>query len=207
MASARQFMQQLEGRRRLGVSQLATWKAALNWFFKAGAHQLPIAGGRPATANPTRPSFFAAKVPPLAATDLGGPEWEQKLIRELRTRHYQWTTEQAYRMWAGRFARWLAARRDGVSILNAEECQIRDFLSDLATRQRVAVATQRQALNALGFLVRETRGRPLADFSQFTRARAFKRVTRVSWARNNWGRDAKDGDAVVVLWRCLLSAM
>ena len=96
----------------------------------------------------------------LAATDLGGPEWEQKLIRELRTRHYQWTTEQAYRMWAGRFARWLAARRDGVSILNAEECQIRDFLSDLATRQRGAVATQRQALNALGFLVRETRGPP-----------------------------------------------
>lgn len=71
------------------------------------------------------------------------------MIREVRTRHYQWRTEQAYRMWAGRFARWLKEQRGGRSVLAAEEKDIEDFLSDLATRQRVAVATQRQALNAL----------------------------------------------------------
>ena len=53
---------------------------------------------------------------------------------------------------------------------------MRDFLSELATRQRVAVATQRQALNAVVFLVREALGRPLEDFGDFTRARAVKRV-------------------------------
>ena len=109
------------------------------------------------------------KEPPLAATDLGGPEWEQKLIRELRSRHYEWRTEQAYRMWAGRFAEWLEKRR-GMSVLAAGEIELRDFLSDLATRQRVAVATQRQALNAVVFLVREALGRSLADFGDFTRA-------------------------------------
>ncbi len=36
VASARQFMGQIEGQRRLGASQLASWKAALNWLFQAG---------------------------------------------------------------------------------------------------------------------------------------------------------------------------
>jgi len=147
VASARQFMDQIEGQRRLGVSQLASWKAALNWFFQAGAHPVPpVAGGR-ALTPPHQPALLDSKVPPLAATDLGGPEWERQLIRELRNRHYQWRTEQAYRMWAGRFAQWLhSQRRHGGNVFAAEETEVRDFLSDLATRQRVAVATQRQAL-------------------------------------------------------------
>jgi len=177
VASARQFMKQVEGQRRLGVSQLASWRAALNWFFRAGSRQVPgVASGSSRVVVPPAP-LGATKVPPLAATDLGGPEWERKLIRELRNRHYQWRTEQAYRMWAGRWARWLAAeRRHEGNVFQAEEVDVRDFLSDLATRQRVAVATQKQALNALVFLVREALGRPLADFGPFTAARAPKRV-------------------------------
>ena len=33
VASARKFMAQVEAQRRLGVSQVARWKEALNWFF------------------------------------------------------------------------------------------------------------------------------------------------------------------------------
>ena len=173
VASARKFMEQVEARRRLGVSQLAAWKAALNWFFRT-AKSLPP---NPGLAHPSQRATpcVREKEPPLAATDLGGPEWEKKLIRELRTRHYEWRTEQAYRMWAGRFAEWLEKRR-GMSVLAAGEIELRDFLSDLATQQRVAVATQRQALNAVVFLVREALGRSLADFSDFTRGRAVKRA-------------------------------
>jgi hypothetical protein len=87
VASARQFMQQIEAQRRSSRSQLDTWKQALNWFFQAGAR-------RPASAS-RREEVFMAKVPPPAATDLGGSEWERKLIQQLRTRHYQWRTEQA----------------------------------------------------------------------------------------------------------------
>ncbi len=176
VASARAFMQQIEGQRRLGVSQLATWKAARNWFFQAGARRPPALGKTPSPAAPSRASLFRSKVPPLAATDLGGPAWERRLIRALRRRHYQWRTEQAYRMGAGRFAAWLAAQRRGRTVLTAEEVDLRDFLSDLAAHQRVAVATQRQALNALGFLLREALGRTLADFGGFTPARRPKRI-------------------------------
>ena len=114
------------------------------------------------------------KEPPLAARDLGGPGWERDLIRVLRERHYEWRTEQAYRMWARRFAGWLEGR--GVAVPGAGEPELRGFLSELAVRQRVAVATQRQALNALAFLMREALGKPLGDFSEFERARPGKRL-------------------------------
>ena len=114
------------------------------------------------------------KEPPLAATDLGGPEWERALIRVLRERHYEWRTEQAYRMWARRFARWLEGR--GVTVSGAGELELRGFLSELAVRQRVAVATQRQALNGVAFLMREALGKPLGDFSEFAQARPGKRL-------------------------------
>jgi integron integrase len=172
VASARLFMEQAEARRRLGVSQLAAWKAGLNWFFKT-AKSSPPHSGMTQTRRPVPPCAWA-KEPPLAATDLGGPDWERKLIRELRTRHYEWRTEQAYRMWARRFAEWL--ERCGQNVPGAGEIELRDFLSDLATHRRAAVATQRQALNAVVFLVREALGKPLADFGDFTKARAVERV-------------------------------
>jgi Phage integrase, N-terminal SAM-like domain len=120
------------------------------------------------------PAVSRSKEPPLAATDLGGPDWERALIRRLREGNYQWRTEQAYRMWAGRFAVWLKAR--GCAVAEAGEMEVREFLSDLATRQRVAVATQRQALNALLFLLRDALGKPLEDFSGYVRARAGLRM-------------------------------
>ena len=198
VASAREFMEQVEGKRRLGTSQLTAWKAGLNWFFRMAGSQIlkaetlkpeRLGAGRPAgnltspqpspllggaeRGEPARPCA-RSKEPPLAETDLGGPEWERRLIRELRSRHYEWRTEQAYRMWARRFAAWLEGRKG--SVFSAGEIELRDFLSDLATRQRSAVATQRQALNAIVFLVREALGKPLEDFSGFTRARAVKQM-------------------------------
>jgi integron integrase len=172
LASARDFMHQVEETRRLPGSQQASWKTALNWFFQS-AKSPALNPPPPASDQPATPCL-RGKEPPLAAKDLGGPPWEQKLIRELRTRHYEWRTEQAYRMWARRFADWLAKR--GQTMLAAGEIELRDFLSDLATHQRAAVATQRQALNAVVFLVREALGRSLADFGGFTRAEPVKRI-------------------------------
>ena len=121
VASARLFMAEVEAQRRLSQTQLAVWKAALNWFFKA-APSAP-SGGAPGgeTTNAETPKSdgvakpcVRGKEPPLAATDLGGPAWERELIRVLRERHYEWRTEQAYRMWARRFAEWLEAVGNGV---------------------------------------------------------------------------------------------
>ena len=186
VTSARLFMAEVEARRRLSLSQLAVWKAALNWFFTTSlsAPSAPSAPSGGAPSSGTLPVQSQAdlvakpcvhgKEPPLAATDLGGPVWERDLIRVLRERHYEWRTEQAYRMWSRRFADWLASR--GVTVPAAGELEVRGFLSELAVQQRVAVATQRQALNAVAFLMREAQGKPLADFSEFERARPGKRL-------------------------------
>jgi integron integrase len=170
VASARIFMEQVPRSRHLSASQLAAWKAGLNWFFRSAKEAV---GAGLANGKALQPCA-RGKEPPLAATDLGGPEWEQKLIRALREEHYQWRTEQAYRMWARRFVTWLDAR--DVSLMAAGEIEMRDFLSDLATRQRVAVATQRQAMNALVFFLREGLGKLLEDFGGYAQGRVIKRM-------------------------------
>lgn len=105
---------------------------------------------------------------------MGQTEWERLLIRELRSRNYRWRTEQTYRGWGGRFVRWLEAH--GGRWDQATEAEIKEFLSDLATRQRASASAQKQALNALVFLLREALGRTLGDFRGFTRARKVTRV-------------------------------
>ena len=195
--SARQFMQETEAERQLGKSQLANWKAALNWFFEEAGKQTAVVTAVPAVrrnsnlasgtdaATPavyrkpigssgTDAATTISDVPTLGMADLGKSDWERKLIRELRGRHYRWRTEQAYRGWAGRFADWLA-RRAG-SIEKAQADDVRDFLSELVTRQRASASTQKQALNALVFLLREALGHDLGDFGDFTRARKIVRV-------------------------------
>jgi integron integrase len=176
VASARLFMAEVEQRRRLSKSHMAAWKGALNWFFKMAQGKNPKADMLKAESRKWEPAVPCArgKEPPLAATDMGGPEWERKLVRVLRERHYEWRTEQAYRMWARRLVERLESF--GGNVWAAGEIELREFLSDLATRQRVSVATQKQALNALAFFMREALGKSLADFSGFQRARPQKRL-------------------------------
>ncbi|MDW8311034.1 MAG: integron integrase, partial [Verrucomicrobiales bacterium] len=111
-------------------------------------------------------------VPTLGQADLGRTEWEQQLIRRLRSLHRSWRTEQTYRGWAWRFAKFLAPR----PVESATEAEVREFLSRLATEARVSAATQKQALNALVFLLRDSLGKALGDFSDFTPARRRERV-------------------------------
>ena len=165
--SARHFMVEMTEHRRLSVSQQATWKAALNWFFKEA--------GKPRQADgASTPEPVMTGVPTLGAEDLGKTDWEQRLIGELRGRHYRWRTEQTYRGWAWRFVRWLEA--GGKRLEQSTEADVKRFLSQLATRQRASGSSQKQALNALVFLMREALGRTLEDFGDYTRARKLKHV-------------------------------
>jgi integron integrase len=56
---------------------------------------------------------------------------------------------------------------------------VRKWLSDLAVKGRVSVATQSQALNAVVFLFREVLKRDPGDFSDFARARRGRQVPTV----------------------------
>lgn len=177
VASARRFMETVEREQQPSAAKLAVWKDGLNWFFRRAAAReqgrvVRVAGrGQPAQTGPTGGPVMS-DVPTLGRADLGRTDWERQLIRRLRSLHRSWRTEQTYRHWAWRFAQFLAPR----TVESATEADVRDFLSRLATEGRVSAATQRQALNALVFLLRDSLGKGLGDFSDFTPARRRERV-------------------------------
>ena len=118
------------------------------------------------------PGAVLTGVPPLARADLGQTPWERRLVEKIRVRHLSWRTEQTYRGWAWRLAHFLGVR----PVESAVGEDVRSFLSHLATAERVGASAQKQALNALVFLLREVEGKELGDFGEFTRARRRLRM-------------------------------
>ncbi len=157
VALAREFVELLRLEWVPGAAQLQEWKDALNWLFRA-------------RRRPAGPVLTG--VPALGRADLGRTPWERRLVEKIRVRHLSWRTEQTYRGWAWRLAQFLGERP--VESATAED--VRAFLSDLATAQRVGASAQKQALNAVVFLLREVEGKELGDFGEFTRARRHVRM-------------------------------
>jgi len=154
---AREYVELQRLERAPGPAQLQEWKDALNWLFRCRRAQR---------------SGVLTGVPPLGRADLGRTPWERRLVETIRVRHLAWRTEQTYRGWAWRFSGFLGER----PVEGATGEDVRAFLSHLATAERVAAGTQKQALNALVFLLREVEGKELGDFGEFTRARRRLRM-------------------------------
>ncbi len=114
-------------------------------------------------------------VPTAGERDLGGPPWEQALVRRIREKHLAWKSEKTYRGWCRRFI----AACGSKPVKQLDHDDVRKWLSDLAVKERVAVATQAQALNAVVFFFREVLKRDPGDFSDFTRARRGRKVPTV----------------------------
>ena len=157
IASARAFVDNKEKRESRIIIDKSVQKEALNWFFKHAR-----------SGN----AYLPDDVPPLAKADMGETDWERKMIPRIRNLHLQWRTEQTYRGWAWRFARFLGS----APVESATEEQVREYLTRLATVERVSATTQRQALNAIVFLLREVYGKKLGDFSGFIRGRRSLRI-------------------------------
>ena len=157
IALAREYVELQRLERVPGPAQLQEWKEALNWYFRQGKADVAAA---------------LTGVPTLGRADLGSTAWEERLVRVIRVRHYSWRTEQTYRGWAWRLARFLGER----PLESATGEDVRAFLTRLATEERVGVATQKQALNALVFLLRESEGKAVGEFGDFTRARRRARM-------------------------------
>jgi hypothetical protein len=156
--SARAFM---EDAVRRGLARNAElWKAGLNWFFREGKR---CSGLQP------------PGVPSIGQADTGETEWERRLIERLRLGHYSWRTEQTYREWAWRLARFMGQR--GLKEATGEE--VKAFLTQLAVRGRVSAATQKQALNAIVFLFREALARDPGDLSGYELSRRGRRPPMV----------------------------
>jgi Phage integrase, N-terminal SAM-like domain/Phage integrase family len=137
---------------------------ALGWFFEEA--QKIAGGGADGVAAVSR-----AAVPPPAALDLGAAGWEAKLVRAIREKGLLWRTEQTYRGWAARFVVFIAPQCPE----EAGRKEVGAFLSHLAVTRRVAASTQRQAVNALVFLMDVALGRPLGEID-FNRSLPTRRV-------------------------------
>jgi hypothetical protein len=100
--------------------------------------------------------------------------WERDLVRTIRERGFLWRTEQTYREWAVRFARFLAPRTPYA----ASGAEVGEFLSALAVESRASPSTQKQALNVLVFFMEEALHRALGDM-EFKRAAPRHRLPTV----------------------------
>jgi integron integrase len=157
-------------------------REALRWFYREGSRSgsqnlngidRPTPSPNPAGlivppppvhVRPDMRRISRPTEPPPAASDLGGEPWERDLIKAIRERGFLWRTEQTYREWALRFARFIAPR----SPYAAAGEEVAAFLSALAVQGRASPSSQKQALNALVFLMQEALHRKLGemDFRQ-----------------------------------------
>ena len=151
-------------------------RLALRWFFKS-------AGGRAGSGSGVEwgPGQEAGLAPPgranepgLAAADLGGEPWERDLVKAARAAGLLWRTEETYRGWAARFARFITPRSPYAA--GAEE--VGAFLTALAVERRAAPSTQKQALNALVFFLEEALHRTVGEID-FRRPLPKRRVPTV----------------------------
>ena len=114
-------------------------------------------------------------VPSKGAVDLGDSAWERRMVACIRSRHLAWTTEKTYRHWARRWVAFCAPKP--AAELTSED--VRNFLTHLAVKERISAATQRQALNAQVFLLRETFRREVGDLGDFARSPRHRNVPSV----------------------------
>jgi hypothetical protein len=157
-------------------------RVSLRWFFREATRREQGSIGRESNGagNVTRtvrqgsvdtPVFRSSEPPLPARMDLGKTEWERKLIRACRRRNFLWRTEQTYRGWAKRMVAFMKPMAP--ETFDGED--IGRFLGDLAVRGRVSPATQKQALNAIVFFLRDGLGREPGEI-EFRRARPKLRV-------------------------------
>jgi integron integrase len=146
--------------------------------------ETPVPPGLPRASRSAEPGFPRPRAtePKPAASDLGESAWERDLVVAVREAGLLWRTEETYRGWAVRFARFIAPR----SPYAADASEVGAFLSSLAVEGRASQSTQKQALNALVFFMQEGLKRTLGEIP-FQRAEAGRKVPTVL-TRSECGR-------------------
>jgi len=109
-----------------------------------------------------------------AATPAQSKKLLEQVRDEMRLRRYSLRTEKAYTDWIKRYVRFhrMQSRAD----LEDGTAKVSAFLSHLAVEGRVAVATQKQALNALVFLYEQVLKVKLGDLGDYARPKRPARL-------------------------------
>lgn len=157
--NARAFIKDKVTSRRPSEQVAQSWKDALNWFFKNAPTRRQI-DGRMTYGETVRDYQQSVEMEPMI----------REAIRVMRIRHMSLRTEENYIGW---IRRWDAFNKNK-RIDQYEETDLKEFLSHIAVHHHVSVATQKQALNAGVFLLREVLHQELGDFSDYVSANPRK---------------------------------
>ncbi len=103
------------------------------------------------------------------------PAWDQaieKLAAEIQTRHYSRKTLKTYADWARKFQRYLHDKPPD----KLSSADVKEYLTYLAVKSRIASSTQNQAFNALLFLFRHVFKKDFGDQRDVPRAKKSKYI-------------------------------
>jgi hypothetical protein len=106
------------------------------------------------------------------------PEWDEllaTLAAEIKVRHYSRKTLKTYANWSRQFQRFLKNKSPD----ELSTADVKDYLSFLAVKCRVAASTQNQAFNSLLFLYRHALKREFGDLRDVPRAKKSRYVPMV----------------------------
>ncbi len=103
------------------------------------------------------------------------PEWDaiiDKLAAEIQTRHYSRKTLKAYADWSRHFQVYLKNKLPD----ELSQADVKDYLTYLAVKRRVAASTQNQAFNALLFLYRHILKKDFGEHKDIPRAKQSRYI-------------------------------
>lgn len=100
------------------------------------------------------------------------PKELERLITEIRIRHYSIRTEHAYVQWVARFVRF--SQLD--NMYNLDAAVIAKYLEHLVIKRSVSSSTQSQALNALVFFYKHVLGHESVELGAFAYSKKPRRL-------------------------------
>ncbi|WP_185693186.1 integron integrase [Puniceicoccus vermicola] len=174
VGSARLFIEARIRERKPEEWIVERWREALNWFFKNAKSRTAAEIQKPMTArtvkgedgSPDGRRAYGVTVREYQERVAPEPLIEE-MIRLMRVRHLSYRTEEAYIGWVRRMEAFVAGKK---TMEEFGEEDLKAFLSHLAVEEGVSAGTQRQALNAGVFFLRESRQMELGDFSDYVAA-------------------------------------
>lgn len=106
------------------------------------------------------------------------PEWDKvlnKLAKEIKLRHYSRKTLKTYANWSRRFQRFLKNKPPH----ELSTADVKEYLTYLAVKCKVAASTQNQAFNSLLFLYRHALKSEFGDLRDVPRAKKSRYIPMV----------------------------
>jgi integron integrase len=142
-----------------GPAQPLTQQVGESWFISEALPQY-------ATLTARRAQFYEAGYQDKSDS----PEWDavlEALAAEIKVRHYSRKTLQTYALWSRQFQRFLKNKPPD----ELTTADVKEYLTYLAVKCKVAASTQNQAFNSLLFLYRHGLKREFGELRGVPRAK------------------------------------